>query len=451
MAAEGDKTVIRPRPGGGGKDPERTIVRPRPGGERNGPPGGAPDVTRIRPRSQGAQASMELREAPRFDDGSVVDAAASLLSLAAQIPHLQGQVDVEALHRQCRSLIEAFDRHAEQAGVPPETARQSRYMLCSLLDELVLNTQWGEHSDWSRKTLLRTYHQETYGGERVFRIIESALGAVRKDYPLLRLAHVCLSLGFLGKHRASAKGRLQVETLRGDVYQVLNEAGDGQRQPLAAAASPLSGVRRRLHSFMPVWLLTGVLAASAGGLYGTLDHRLDVQSAAVAGTLAELVPAAPVEAAAAEAQRPVLAVLRGALAPELQRGVVQLDERDTHVALVLQAGTLFDSASADIDPAVFPVLDKIAKALERTEGTVTVAGHTDSRAIHTAQYPSNWHLSLARASAVVKYMADSGSLEGRLLPEGRADAEPVASNDTADGRARNRRVTIEVAYAGEPR
>lgn len=447
MAGEGDKTVIRPRPGGAGQDPERTIVRPRPGGDRAPAAQGAPDVTRIRPRSKGAQVPLELREAPRFDDGTVVDAAASLLSLAAQIPHLQGRVDVEALHRQCRGLVSGFDRHAEQAGIDPETIRQSRYMLCSLLDELVLNTQWGEHSDWSRQTLLRTFHQETYGGERVFRMIEAALGAVRKNYPLLELAHVCLSLGFLGKHRADAKGRLQVEKLRGEIYQVLNQAADGQRPALTPAAAPLSDVRRRLHSFLPVWILATVLAVAAGGLYAYLDRQLDARSARLTDTLAGLVPPAPVKAEAPARQRPVVAVLRRALAPEIQRGVVSLDEREAHVAVVLQAAELFDSASADIDPALHPVLDKIAKALERTAGTVVVAGHTDSMAINTPRFPSNWHLSLARASAVVKYMAASGSLEGRLLPEGRADSEPVASNDTAEGRARNRRVTIEVSYA----
>jgi len=96
------------------------------------------------------------------------------------------------------------------------------------------------------------------------------------------------------------------------------------------------------------------------------------------------------------------------------------------------------------------VLDKIAKALEAIPGRIIVSGHTDNIAIRTPRFPSNWHLSLARASAVVKYMDNVGELTGRMLPEGRGENEPVADNETTEGRAKNRRVVIDMFYENQP-
>ena len=89
-------------------------------------------------------------------------------------------------------------------------------------------------------------------------------------------------------------------------------------------------------------------------------------------------------------------------------------------------------------------MNKIARALESTEGSVMVTGHTDNQPISTSRYPSNWHLSLARATAVSDELAGAANLEGRLWPEGRGEAEPRFDNATAENRARNRRVEISL-------
>ena len=75
---------------------------------------------------------------------------------------------------------------------------------------------------------------------------------------------------------------------------------------------------------------------------------------------------------------------------------------------------------------------------------IEVEGHTDNRAIETAAYPSNWELSAARASRVVRLLVASGIEEKRLLAIGHGANRPVASNDTTQGRLRNRRVEIQV-------
>lgn len=103
----------------------------------------------------------------------------------------------------------------------------------------------------------------------------------------------------------------------------------------------------------------------------------------------------------------------------------------------------FDSGSAVINARALPTLEQIGRiiAAER-EHPVQVEGHTDSRPIATAQYPSNWQLSGARAAAVVQRLAAAGVAGQRLSLGGYAAEHPVAGNDSAAGRAQNRRVEV---------
>jgi type VI secretion system protein ImpK len=78
-------------------------------------------------------------------------------------------------------------------------------------------------------------------------------------------------------------------------------------------------------------------------------------------------------------------------------------------------------------------------------GQVKVTGHTDDQPIRSVRFPSNWHLSKERALSVMRILTEKGTLQSRLSAEGRADAEPIALNDTPADRARNRRVEITLS------
>lgn len=444
---DSDKTIIRPRPGRPPAEAgDATVIRPRPGGR---PASAADDATVVRPRQAAARGPLRLNEVSGLRRDPLVDAAATLLALTTQLRWLRAEVDVEALHGQVVERVRAFQHAAEAAGVPPETVRKTSYLLCSLIDETVLNTSWGEHSAWSQKSLLRIFHRETYGGERVFELIDAALAESRKDYAFLELAYLCLSLGFQGRYRVDRGGKLELERVRGDLYDNLGPARERLSQPLSSPPPATGRMGRPLHSFLLVWVLAAILGLAAFGVYSYLLIDLNERSDRLQAELAALVPAPPAVRNPPARLRPEVARLRELLAPEIERGVLSVTDYETRVSVVLQAEELFGSGSVAIDESFYPVLDKIAKALEAIPGRVVVAGHTDSQAIRSPRFPSNWHLSLARASAVVKYMSSVANLSGRMLPEGKADTEPVADNATPEGRARNRRVTIDVFNASE--
>jgi chemotaxis protein MotB len=107
-------------------------------------------------------------------------------------------------------------------------------------------------------------------------------------------------------------------------------------------------------------------------------------------------------------------------------------------------GVLFGSGQATLTPTGVRIITPIAAALRSIPNPIRVEGHTDDVPIATSQFPSNWALSAVRGAAVVQDMQADGISESRLQAAGFGDSVPIASNDTAAGRARNRRVAILV-------
>ncbi len=114
------------------------------------------------------------------------------------------------------------------------------------------------------------------------------------------------------------------------------------------------------------------------------------------------------------------------------------------VVTVVSDSVLFAPGAAGIEPQGITVLGIVAEALKMIPNDIVIEGHTDSRPISTSRYPSNWELSTARATAVLRYLAGVGIDPGRLSAMGYGETHPVADNGTAEGQAKNRRVEIVI-------
>jgi len=131
-----------------------------------------------------------------------------------------------------------------------------------------------------------------------------------------------------------------------------------------------------------------------------------------------------------------------AMQPLVRSGEVRVSESARGIAVEINASVLFEIAQATLDPESARVLTAVAAVLANADNAIEVEGHTDDAPIHTPQFPSNWELSGARASSVVRLFIDSGVAPNRLVAVGVSDTRPLDSNETPDGRARNRRVTV---------
>lgn len=116
---------------------------------------------------------------------------------------------------------------------------------------------------------------------------------------------------------------------------------------------------------------------------------------------------------------------------------------DKTVRIILQSDLLFDLGKADMKPAAREALDKLVPILRQTPYMINVVGHTDDLSINTEQFPSNWELSLKRASVVARFVMEKSLLpEERFYVTGHASYQPLRPNDTPKNRAANRRVEL---------
>jgi type VI secretion system protein ImpK len=183
-------------------------------------------------------------------------------------------------------------------------------------------------------------------------------------------------------------------------------------------------------------------------VYLGLAFSLGAASDPVFARIVALRPPAPAPTqvvVAAPAAQPRLA---GFLQPEIQAELVVVRDLADRSFVVLRGEGLFDSGSATLRADREVLIRRIAEALGRVPGTVIVTGHTDNVQSRSLQFPSNWHLSEARAASVRTLLQNDGLPAARLQARGKGEAEPIVPNDSAANRARNRRVEIELLVAG---
>lgn len=133
-----------------------------------------------------------------------------------------------------------------------------------------------------------------------------------------------------------------------------------------------------------------------------------------------------------------------ALGPLARDGQVRVTEGLLGITIEINASVLFSPGEAKLAPIAVNALSAVAQLVSPIDFPIIVEGHTDNVPIKTEQFPSNWELSGARASSVVRLFIDNGVAPARLTATGYADQRPVAGNDTIEGRQRNRRVAINI-------
>ena len=136
--------------------------------------------------------------------------------------------------------------------------------------------------------------------------------------------------------------------------------------------------------------------------------------------------------------------LNRTLSSLVAQGQVKITEGAFGIVIDINASVLFPSGEARLNMDAVRALDAVSQVLAQVDYPIAVEGHTDSAPIRTEQFPSNWELSAARAASVVRLFVETGIDPRRLTAVGYADQRPKADNATAEGRQRNRRVSISI-------
>jgi type VI secretion system protein ImpK len=345
-----------------------------------------------------------------------------------------------ALRTELLNHVGKFEQTALAKGYDADTVAVARYALCALTDESVRKTPWAGPAQWERLGLLQTLYGENEGGEKFFAAMGRMAESPAANIDVLEFFDVCLGLGFEGKYRDVAGGRVQLDLVRKRLKDMIRRGPGGATHQLSERWRGLAAPVQRGSKWFVLWVSACACAAILVAAYLGFRVLLGTAAEPAARALAGL--RAPVAPAVVKPGPPVAARLRNTLVSEIDSGLVTLQEDGRQSVVTIRGDQLFASGSASIDARYIPVVQRVAQALDKVPGPVIVTGHTDEVPIRTARFPSNWELSRERAQSVAKLMAGNIADKARLHTEGLADSEPLAPNNSAANRAKNRRVTI---------
>jgi type VI secretion system protein ImpK len=418
-------------------DPERTILMPRPGGQ--------PTAPRRTPAKKPMPRLNTGGELQRLVAGinPLLGAANMLLALIPQLRATTSHADPAGLRLELLERLREFEDQARAAGVPRPQVTAARYLLCSFVDEVIAGTPWGAGGAWAERNLLQEFHDERWGGDKAFKLLERLGEDANTNRDLLELFYVCIALGFEGRYRGQPNGRAQLEAVANRLFELIHPPAERPAtRTLSLHWQGVSPPRRSL-TVLPLWVVVAVGAAVVLGGLLWMNAQLDRMAAPAfrqihaAAAAARLAPGGQ----AGEAARPRLAPL---LQSDIASRAVEVRDEPLRSVLSLPADTLFLPGSARLDARQQDVLRRAADALAKLPGEIVVIGHTDNQPLRSLQFPSHWHLSREQAHAVLEGLVQAGAPRERLRAEGHADADARAPNDTPEGRSRNRRVDIAV-------
>jgi len=369
---------------------------------------------------------------------ALVEAANPILAAVPQIRHALRHPDPAGLRARLREQLGAFERAARGAQVPAERLAIARFALCALVDDSATATPWGRQ--WGGRGLLAEVEGEGASPEKFFTLMEEAVKRPAENRDLLEFFYICLALGFEGRYRTGEGGRQALAQVRTRLYEQLAGTRAKGAPELSARWRGAAVRARRVPGALALWAAASGCALLLAGLYFGYSVALGSRSDPVATELARLKP--PPLVAVPVAAKPAGPGISQQLAEAIGRREVSVADIAGGAVIVLHTDQLFASGSSRLDAALHPVIERIAGALDGLPGTIVVTGHTDDVPIRTARYPSNWELATERARSVVALMAAKLRQPARLRAEGLADSDPIAPNDGAANRAKNRRVEI---------
>ncbi len=375
----------------------------------------------------------------------------------ARLRGMASQPDPAELRHRVEAELNRFAGRADAAGIPPEQRDRAHYTLCASLDDLVLTTPWGPCSAWADRSLTAAFHPAV-GEGRFFDLLRQAESGTQFR-PVLKLMFVCLSLGVRGSYRAAPNGAAEVEGIRSRVAAMVAEAQGNAVPALSAHWQGEDAAFTPGRARLPVWVAASAGLAVLAGLYFLLSLRLNDASDTLFARMVNTAPAhmpevtrQPLATPPPPAPPPPEPSLADRLSARLTQaglaGTVALAGSPTTPILRIPSHVLFAGTAAALLPGGTKLLDTLASMLKPEGDRIRISAFTDDRPLHTVLFPSAFQLSAAQARAVQLALARTGLAAGSA--EGRASADPIAGNGTAEGRERNRRVEIVIEPADTP-
>lgn len=453
-----DRTIIRPNPGRRIAPSRPAQPAPAPGpaaaAQSPGVPGSGdewmatPQPAPPRPQApppSGPPTGLPKREQMITPNANpLLKAAGPLLLLLGRLRASLSSASATQLIGQVGDSIEAFEHEVRATGSSAEQARVAKYVLCATADDIVQNIPGEDRHVWTQYSMLSRFFGERVGGVRFFEELDKAKADPSVNYNLLELMHACLALGFEGIHRTSSGGAANLQMIQRNLFETLRRV----KQPELELSPRWQGqaIASQVQKFkVPLWSVAAIASVAVLGLYlvfrmllgGNAEvsaaQLLSVHPKGELGIVRRVFSAPPPPPPPAPTQAKVCATVQPPIVCQVTPNVILVRLVDI---------TLFEPGQATVRAEFRPLIERIAAVLNEEGGAIKVVGHTDNQPIRTARFPSNLQLSQERAKAVGDLLKTKLARQDRISFEGKGPDAPIASNTSADGRAKNRRVEI---------
>ena len=374
------------------------------------------------------------------NDNLLLNAAASILNAVVRIRQAATHDDPAGLRQLLIEEIRLFEQRCKQAGLPFEMIIGARYCLCSVLDEAAAQTPWGTRGVWSGNGMLVTFHNESWGGEKVFQLLSRVSQSPQQHLWLLELIHYCLLLGYEGRYRGSDAGRAQCEGIRKRLAQLIQETRPSTANPAAPLVEVHPLVSRLTRPMVPLWACAMLAALIACLIYSGLNWRLGNAAEPLLRAIYQT-PLPQIMPGRRPTSPQALLDLHQRLNDVIAAGQLEVSDGAFGSKVIIPADKLFSPDGTVVNQVGRALLAHVASAMKTVKGTVLVSVYTDNSPVD-GRFASSYEFSFARARAVTQLLNPQLAEGHSVKAEGRGDSNPLLPNDSNENRARNRRVEI---------
>lgn len=433
----------------------RTFVLPRPGASENNEIfsenkiDDSPFLNTRFVEKKSIEFNKQYREPPtsyskinisKYPNNPFIQKGLDFFSIACHLKVMPENSDIKALYEYCLTLNRNFIEDLKNLSVISSEIETASYIFCVVIDEFVLHTPWGGDSFWNQTSLSSSLHGNTFGGDKFFDILESDI-----SIELVEFMYLCISIGFLGKYWIEENRENKIETIREKLFRKLDKP-EFSYKLISNIIKPELHWRDQIKVPAPLWFSSLIGASLILGLYLFFSFRLNDKASIVISDIAKIrIP----ELDRTEISQNIIPrdyhknlyeFLEYRLEKWLSNNQIEII-KDKEFPVIRISGKFFKSGSAQIDHRYSNIVKEVAKSIDELEGKIEIIGHTDSINISNLKYPSNWHLSKARAFSISKIIRNkNNSIEIKI--RGKGSLQPILNNKTAKNREKNRRVEI---------
>ncbi|MDH4552141.1 type IVB secretion system protein IcmH/DotU [Pseudomonas sp. BN607] len=239
------------------------------------------------PVDQGYPADPDFRLRGGYDN-LMLDAAAPLFGLVMRLRTLDALPNIKEVHRKVRNQIENIQEEMRQHGYDSAHAMAYSYALCLYIDEAVMDRPWGKNSCWSQEPLLSIFHDETWGGEKLFTVLSRLTQEPARYQDVLEFMYFALCLGLKGKYAIAPKGEETLKALTHQLHGIIRELRGPAPEYVCDPYANVAPRNFRMTRIWPWWsplVISGVAMAMAYGLY---SYRLHLITTQVLGSLSSM-------------------------------------------------------------------------------------------------------------------------------------------------------------------